>query len=215
MDHLREEVIFMQEDTKYSKIAKASCDAPFRAQQKWTELSGLLEFLDGRNVKNILEIGVFKGGTIQAWVEVADPSAYILGVDLPNGKYGGGFDDLEKRNIEALAKDNQKIELYALDSHEDSTLELIKGKCNEFDFIFIDGDHTLEGVTKDFEMYKSLLKKGGVIAFHDVVVHTLYPEVKIYELWAELKKQYEYKEFIDLDYVTDHGYWGGIGAIIL
>ena len=37
------------------------------------------------------------------------------------------------------------------------------------DFLFIDGDHTVEGVTKDFLLYRPLVRKGGVIAFHDIL----------------------------------------------
>jgi hypothetical protein len=34
--------------------------------------------------------------------------------------------------------------------------------------LFIDGDHTYEGVRRDFEMYSPLVRKGGIIAFHDI-----------------------------------------------
>jgi len=33
----------------------------------------------------------------------------------------------------------------------------------QVDFLFIDGDHSYEGVKKDFEMYSSLVRKGGVV----------------------------------------------------
>jgi len=39
------------------------------------------------------------------------------------------------------------------------------------DFLFIDGDHTYEGVKRDFEMYSPLVRNGGIIAFHDIVKH--------------------------------------------
>jgi predicted O-methyltransferase YrrM len=39
------------------------------------------------------------------------------------------------------------------------------------DFLFIDGDHTYKGVKEDFEMYSPLVRKGGVIAFHDITKH--------------------------------------------
>ena len=35
------------------------------------------------------------------------------------------------------------------------------------DFLFIDGDHT--GVGRDYEMYRDLVRPGGLIAFHDIV----------------------------------------------
>jgi spermidine synthase len=38
-----------------------------------------------------------------------------------------------------------------------------------FDFIFIDGDHTYEGVLADFRAYYLMLVKRGILAFHDAV----------------------------------------------
>lgn len=37
----------------------------------------------------------------------------------------------------------------------------------EIDFLFIDGDHSIEGCTSDFNLYAPALKKNGIIAFHD------------------------------------------------
>lgn len=39
------------------------------------------------------------------------------------------------------------------------------------DFLFIDGDHAYEGVKADFEMYSPLVRKGGLVALHDICVH--------------------------------------------
>ncbi len=44
----------------------------------------------------------------------------------------------------------------------------VSSYCDSFDLIFIDGDHSYEGVKKDFENYRSLLSDRGVIMFHDV-----------------------------------------------
>jgi predicted O-methyltransferase YrrM len=50
-------------------------------------------------------------------------------------------------------------------------LDVIKNILDDrkVDFLFIDGDHTYEGVTRDFEMYSPLVKRGGIIAIHDIV----------------------------------------------
>jgi MMP 1-O-methyltransferase len=39
------------------------------------------------------------------------------------------------------------------------------------DLLFIDGDHSYEGVVKDYLDWAPLVKKGGIIAFHDVGIN--------------------------------------------
>lgn len=196
------------------EIAKRVGDEPHIAQQKWTELLGLLELIAPLKPKNILEIGVYKGGTLQAWTYIADDKAKIIGIDLPNGEFGGGFSDDEGLKITELKRHQQKIYLMAVDSHEKTTVDLVK-KHDPFDFIFIDADHRYEGVKKDYENYLPLLKKGGVMAFHDIVKHDeKHPDVDVDRFWAEIKDKHESYEFIDMDFPSDWNPWGGIGAII-
>ena len=38
----------------------------------------------------------------------------------------------------------------------------------KLDFLFIDGDHSYDGVKADFEMYAPMVRPGGLIAFHDI-----------------------------------------------
>jgi hypothetical protein len=40
-------------------------------------------------------------------------------------------------------------------------------KDRELDLLYIDGDHSFEGVLLDLEHWKDKVKKGGIIAFHD------------------------------------------------
>jgi len=41
----------------------------------------------------------------------------------------------------------------------------------EIDVLFIDGDHSYEGVKADYERYEPFVKEGGLILFHDVLWH--------------------------------------------
>jgi predicted O-methyltransferase YrrM len=194
-----------------SEVAKAVGDNPYMAQQKYTELESLLKLLQSIKPKKILEIGVFKGGTIMAWTYIADNNAKIVGVDLPDGGFGGGFTPEEANTIRKLAKQNQTIELKAMDSHDPKTINKIKDIA-PFDFIFIDGDHTYMGAKEDFLNYYPMLNKGGILALHDIVDHDR-ADVGVHLLWAEIKEKYKTNEFIDLDFPTDSGVWGGIGVV--
>lgn len=63
-----------------------------------------------------------------------------------------------------------KMCLLRADSHKRDTLEQVKAILDgrEIVFLFIDGDHTYEGVKRYFEMYRPLVKKRGIIAFRDI-----------------------------------------------
>ena len=92
----------------------------------------------------------------------------------------------------SFATNQQRIHLIQADSHAASTLYVIKRilNGNKLDFLFIDGDHSYEGVKKDFEMYGKLVGKGGTIAFHDICLHG------VDRLWNEIKPAYRHEEMV-------------------
>ena len=61
------------------------------------------------------------------------------------------------------------------------------------DFLFIDGDHSYEGVSRDFALYSSLVRPGGLVAFHDVA-----PRVSagtgVPQFWNEFKATHDTQE---------------------
>ena len=69
------------------------------------------------------------------------------------------------------------------DSHLDETLNKVKEISPVYDFLFIDGDHTYEGVKKDFEMYVPLVKERGLILMHDITNK----DAGVKDFWKEIK----------------------------
>lgn len=51
-----------------------------------------------------------------------------------------------------------------LDSHNETPFGV---EPASLDFLFIDGDHTYEGVSRDADLWRPLVKPGGLIAYHD------------------------------------------------
>lgn len=49
-----------------------------------------------------------------------------------------------------------------------------------YDLLFIDADHTYEGVARDFTRYSPLVSPGGIIAFHDALPRLGFPEVEVW-----------------------------------
>ena len=60
----------------------------------------------------------------------------------------------------------------------------------------IDGDHTYEGVKRDFELYSRLTSRDGLIAFHDIVPNRFDPEIEVDRLWRELKLSFSHEEIL-------------------
>lgn len=181
--------------------------------QKKKEIHEFCKIITPLRPKVILEIGTASGGTLFLLSKCSSPNALIISMDLPEGRFGGGYPSKFKQVYKTFASGNQKMFLLRKDSHKSSSVRKIKKILNKklIDVLFIDGDHTYDGVKKDFEMYSPLVNKNGIIAFHDIVVvppeKELNVEVNIF--WNEIKEYFEYKEIVE-DWDQEYG---GIGII--
>ena len=177
------------------------------------EITKLLRILKDFKPKIILEIGTAGGGTLFLFTKIANPEATIISVDLPGGYFGGGYAKWKIPLYKSFAKKRQKIHLVRANSHNPNTFELVKnildGKM--VDFLFIDGDHTYEGVKRDFNIYSSLVKEGGIIAFHDIAKHSHESGCTVDKFWNEIKIDNESLEIIE----DSNRKWGGIGVVYL
>jgi cephalosporin hydroxylase len=164
------------------------------------EIMGLLHFLSKKRPKVVIEIGTATGGTLFLFCHVAAEDATVISIDLPGGGFGGGYSWGRLPLYKAFKLPKQKLYLIRADSHCKATLErvvqILNGK--KADFLFIDGDHSYEGVRMDFEMFSTLVKEGGTIAFHDIVVHPAEIGCDVNRLWDEIKesKKYDYTEIV-------------------
>ena len=52
----------------------------------------------------------------------------------------------------------------------------------EIDVLFIDGDHTYEGVKADYEKYEPFVKDGGIILMHDIT----HRHFGVKDFWKEI-----------------------------
>ncbi|GIW67117.1 MAG: hypothetical protein KatS3mg095_1015 [Candidatus Parcubacteria bacterium] len=181
---------------------------PMQIKEEFVEL---LKIFKEQNPKYIMEIGTANGGTLFCFCKLARDDATIISIDLPEGQFGGGYPEWKIPIYQAFKKENQKLYLLREDSHKQETLEKVKEilNGNQLDFLFIDGDHSYEGVKKDFEMYSPLVRKGGIIAFHDIVAHPIYTECFVIDFWKEIKNNFSYKEIVK----NLRQKWAGIGVL--
>jgi predicted O-methyltransferase YrrM len=182
-----------------------------KAIQKQSELTGLLHLLERRRPQTVVEIGTEHGGTLWAWCQIAQPDALIVSIDLPRAPRGRGeSEDQKTRKFLDFACARQTLRLLRLDSHEEETLEALKAVLSgrPIDFLFIDGDHAYNGVRLDYEMYSPLVRRGGLIAFHDILPHPIFaPEVE--RFWRSIRSDFKHVELLD---AHQRG-GGGIGIL--
>lgn len=184
-----------------------------RPMQVKSELYKLSSFIQEIAPNVMMEIGTANGGTLFTFSRILNDNAHIISLDLPKGIHGGGYPNWKIPLYESFKLKNQKIDLIRADSHLEESFNKVKRILNgsKLDFLFIDGDHTYEGVKQDFQMYSKFVKNGGYIAFHDVVKHPPETNCNVYDFWNEIKDKYE-----TIDLVEDWGQgWAGICLIKL
>jgi len=115
--------------------------------------------------RRILEIGLESGKSLRIWEVLAGSAGKVVGVDLQDNTTAQHFD---KRPL-VITGDSTKAETFeqAAKAFEPPFFNAELDNRAEVDFLFIDGDHSFEGVSKDFSFYSRLVRKGGIVGFHD------------------------------------------------
>ena len=172
------------------------CDAFLHPFQVTDELVRLLEDVRTLSPQTVLEIGTHRGGTLYFWARLARPDALLISIDLPGGKFGGGYSPFRAPIYRRFAQPGQELHLLRSDSHRESTLAETKRLLfrRPVDLLFIDGDHTFEGVRKDWEMYSPLVRPDGLVVFHDVAGN--YADTQVKAFWDTIKSNYRYREYL-------------------
>lgn len=180
--------------------------------QKKQEIIKFLSLIRSHNAKHVLEIGTAQGGNLFVLSQVVQDGGIITSLDLPGGHWGGGYVSRKSRVFQAFARPNQTISLIRANSHHYTSLELVRNifKDTKIDVLFIDGDHTYDGVKQDFEMYSPLVRKGGIVAFHDIALPAD-SDFGVREFWLEIRDLFESYEYIE--HKDQQGY--GIGVVII
>ena len=165
--------------------------------QRPGEILDLLRLIAAEPPRTVVEIGTNRGGSLFLLSRAVAHDATIVSVDLPGGPFGGGYSPTLKPLYHAFARRRQRIHLLRADSHDPATTarvgRLLRGRA--IDLLFIDGDHTLEGVRADYELYAPLVRPGGLICFHDIVPDAS-DDVGVPAFWRDVSAGHETLEFV-------------------
>ena len=126
-------------------------------------LSKVREFF-GRLVspRLVVEIGVMRNpgiqNTTQTVLEMKPDTCAYVGIDIEDRSY--------------VKEYGTNIYTLQIDSADTSTIKEYLSRFNTpIDYLFIDGLHSIYQVGKEIDLI-SLVRRGGVIGFHDISLHT-------------------------------------------
>jgi predicted O-methyltransferase YrrM len=131
------------------------------------ELEVLIALVASVNPKSVLEIGVNEGRTAKAILANVPGIEKYIGVDVPHGYVTAR--EVQRKEVPEkpgdLASGDERFELIlrprgSMDLSEKDLPRL-------FDAVFIDGDHGFEAVLHDTLLARNIVRKGGIIIWHD------------------------------------------------
>jgi predicted O-methyltransferase YrrM len=148
-----------------------------------SELVDFLSLLRAEQPRCVLEIGTGQGGTLYLLSWAAAGDARILSLDLREQSRARRF------LYRSFARRRQRLDAWTADSHSTRT----RAEAQRFfrgaglDVLFIDGDHSYEGVRQDYDLYSPLVRRGGLIAFHDIVDGPESAVGEVPRFWREVR----------------------------
>lgn len=121
---------------------------------------------------NYVEIGCYAGGSSSLVSQRKNTNIFSIDLGTPISP------EIPIKNVKKFNIFDNHYEYIKGDSQKTETLEKLKTFIDDIDVLFIDGDHTSNGVKNDFELYSPMVKNGGYIIFDDYNDYEFSPEVK-------------------------------------
>ncbi|HEY0017191.1 MAG TPA: class I SAM-dependent methyltransferase [Longimicrobium sp.] len=195
------------------RLARRAIREHAALQRTW-ELAALVAMVRRQRPRTVLEIGTHRGGTLFCWAAVAAPDARLVSVDLPNEREGIGTTDQDRARFAEFLRPGQTLECLRANSQLPETRDRVVAALGgrPVDFLWIDADHRLPGATLDWELYRPLVRPGGLIGFHDIHPNPGFPDNQVDRLWAQIRGGFRVREFIDQD--QPGGVGMGIGVLV-
>lgn len=109
--------------------------------------------------KDLWEQGIFEGNNSVEWGDIGT----TIIVDAANGV--GGFADWTNENSFLRQHFQPQV---ILETSERAFYDYFVRQDIKIDYLHIDGDHSYEGVKKDFELYSTIMSENGIITIHDI-----------------------------------------------
>jgi len=119
-----------------------------------------------------VEIGCFAGAT--ACLMLQRENINVISIDLGHPIP----QEIVHKNVRIFNQHKNSYTYLQGNSQTPDMVNRLKEITQEIDILFIDGDHTKQGVMNDFMMYHKMVVPGGYIVFDDYNDFAHSPEVK-------------------------------------
>lgn len=129
-------------------------------------------YLLAREPMFMFEIGTYYGATSQFVLDLL-PSARVVSIATVDRRYNNS--DLALDEIGQLVTYRDRYVQLIGDSHALKP-EVFITEYGRPDLVFIDGDHSFDGVSQDSHLALAILAKGGAVFWHDAA-HPRYTRV--------------------------------------
>ena len=128
-----------------------------------TEILALIEYLNESQPKRYCEIGLAKGGTCFLISNSVKSLTRVYGIDLHI---------FNKRLQRFFSSGDTDVYFKTGSSTDKKVIAWLENQLatEKLDVLFIDGDHSYEGVKQDFQNYRHLVCENGLIVFHDIIL---------------------------------------------
>lgn len=186
------------------ELRKALCH--YAWPQSKVEMDWMLQWV--KSAMSLLEIGSSFGGSLASMAAVMRKGCKIVSVDKACDDTPSFLNPTAslKETCRQIAALGASIELFTGDSHSVQVIDAVSNYA-PFDFCFIDGDHTYEGVKADWENYGPL---ASIVAFHDISCMS-----EVNRFWNELKATGKYRTQECVPEATPGRTIFGIGVVFM
>jgi SAM-dependent methyltransferase len=130
------------------------------------ELNIIVGLIASVNPITVIEFGCNVGGTAAAILRYASSVKRYIGIDVIQGYRTPLL--AQRKEVPMHAGAHAKADpRFALLLRPNGSRDLSLRDLPQCNAVFIDGDHSREGVLNDYALAKGIVQPGGIIVFHD------------------------------------------------
>ncbi len=180
--------------------------APVQVCQLEAEFGAVLDLYRDEQPKRVLEIGTAAGGTLFHFLQNASEGAWVVSVDWNDSEASYKVPDQD--TLERWTPPGVRCVMVDGDSHSEQTQAEIR-EFGPFDWVFIDGAHTLNDCLQDWEDYREMTVSGGLVLFHDIALRRDYgdgEQAAVWRVWRDIQASGLWtREFRAHPYLPEYG----------